>query len=44
MNCLLKRIIEGNIEGRVEVAGRQGRRRKHLMDDLKGIRSFGAMQ
>jgi hypothetical protein len=21
MNCLLKRIIEGNIEGRVEVAG-----------------------
>jgi hypothetical protein len=44
MNCLLKRIIEENIEGRVEVAGRQGRRRKHLMDELKGIRSYGAMQ
>jgi hypothetical protein len=28
-------VIEGNIEGRIEVTGRQGRRRKQLLDDLK---------
>jgi hypothetical protein len=26
--CLLKHIIEGKIEGRIEVTGRRGRRRK----------------
>ena len=30
-NCLLKHVIEGNIE----VAGRRGRRRKQLLDDCK---------
>jgi hypothetical protein len=34
-NCLLKQVIEGKIEGRIEVTGRRGRRRKHLLDDLK---------
>jgi hypothetical protein len=34
-NCLLKHIIEGNIERRIEVTGRRGRRRKHLLDDFK---------
>jgi hypothetical protein len=34
-NCLLKHVIEGKIEGRTEVTGRRGRRRKQLMDDLK---------
>jgi len=33
-NCLLKHVIEGQIEGRIDVVGRRGRRRKHLMDDL----------
>jgi hypothetical protein len=34
-NCLLKHVIEGKIEGRIEVAGRRGQRRKQLVDDLK---------
>ena len=34
-NCLLKQVIEGNIKGWMEVARRQGRRRKMLLDDLK---------
>jgi hypothetical protein len=34
-NCLLKHMIEGKLEGRIEMTGRQGRRRKQLLDDLK---------
>jgi hypothetical protein len=34
-NCILKHVIEGKIEGRTEVRGRRGRRRKQLLDDLK---------
>jgi hypothetical protein len=34
-NCLLKHVIEGKIEGRIEVMGRRGRRHKQLLDDLK---------
>jgi hypothetical protein len=34
-NCLLKHVIEGTIKGRIEVTGRQRRRRKQLLDDLK---------
>jgi len=34
-NCILKHFIEGKIEGRIEGTGRRGRRRKHLLDDLK---------
>jgi hypothetical protein len=30
-----KLVIEGKIEGRVEVMGRRGRRLKQLLDDLK---------
>jgi hypothetical protein len=37
-NCLLKQIIEGKIEGGIEVTGRRGRRRKQLLDDLKETR------
>jgi hypothetical protein len=33
--CLLKHIIEGKIGGGIEVTGRQGRRGKQLLDDLK---------
>jgi hypothetical protein len=33
--CLLQHIIEENIKGGVEVTGTQGRRSKHLLDDLK---------
>jgi hypothetical protein len=34
-NCLLKNAIGGNLEGRIEMTGRLGRRRKQLLDDLK---------
>jgi hypothetical protein len=34
-NCLLKHVIEGKLEGRIEMTGRRGTRRKHLLDDLK---------
>jgi hypothetical protein len=36
-NCLLKHVIEGKLEGRIEMMGRLGRRRtsKQLLDDLK---------
>jgi hypothetical protein len=36
-NCLLKHIIEGKIEGRVEVMEKRGRRRKQPLDCLKRI-------
>jgi len=34
-NCLLKHVSECKIEGRIEVTGRRGRRRKQTLDDLK---------
>jgi hypothetical protein len=34
-NCLLKHVIKGKLEGRIEMTGRRGRRRKQLLDDLK---------
>jgi hypothetical protein len=34
-NCLLKHVIEGKLEGRIEITGRQGRRHKQLLDDLR---------
>jgi hypothetical protein len=33
-NCPLKQVIEGKVEGRMEVTGRRGRRCKQLLDDL----------
>jgi hypothetical protein len=43
-NCLLQRVIEGKIQGGIEVTGRRGRRSRKLLDDLKKkerILSFG---
>jgi hypothetical protein len=34
-NCLLVQVIEGKAERRIEVAGRQERRRKQLLYDIK---------
>jgi hypothetical protein len=34
-NCLLKHVLAGRIGGRIEVAGRRGRRRKQLLDNLE---------
>ena len=39
-NCLLKQVIEGKIKGEMEVARRQGRRRKKLLDGLKERRGY----
>jgi hypothetical protein len=39
INCLLKRAIEGKIEGRIDVTGRRGRRKK-LLDDLREKRGY----
>jgi hypothetical protein len=39
-NCLLKHVIEGTLEGRIEITGIRGRRRKQLLDDLKEKRRY----
>jgi hypothetical protein len=33
-------VIEGKLEGRIEMAGRRGIRRKQLLDDLKKKRRY----
>jgi len=38
--CRLKHVIERKIEGKIEVTGRQGRRRKKLLDDRKEKREM----
>ena len=37
-NCLLRYVIDGKIEERVQVMGRRGGRRKQLLADLKEMR------
>jgi hypothetical protein len=40
-NCLLKHVIEGKLEGRIEMTGRRGgRRRKQLPDNVKEMRKY----
>jgi hypothetical protein len=39
-NCLLRQVIEGKINGGIEVTGRRGRRREKLLDDLKERRGY----
>jgi replicative superfamily II helicase len=39
-SCLLKHVIEGKLEGRIEITRRRGRRRKQLLDDLKEKRRY----
>jgi len=43
-NCLLQRVIEGKIKGRIGVTGRRGRRRKELLDDLKERRGYAHLK
>jgi hypothetical protein len=33
-------VIEGKLEGRIEITGRRGTRRKQLLDDLKEKRRY----
>jgi len=39
-NCLLKHVIAGKLEGRVEVTGRPRRRSKKLLDEFKRMREY----
>jgi len=43
-NCLLQQVIEGKIKGGIEVTGRQGRRRRKLLDDLKERRGYSHLK
>jgi hypothetical protein len=43
-NCLLQRVIEGKIQGGIEVTRRQGRRRRKLLDDLKERRGYSHLK
>jgi hypothetical protein len=43
-NCLLKQVIEGRIQGQIEVTRRRGRRRKKLLDDLGDRRGFSHLK
>jgi hypothetical protein len=43
-NCLLQRVIEGKIQGGIEVTGRQGIRRRMLLDDLKERREYSHLK
>ena len=43
-NCLLQRVTKGKIQGGIEVTGRQGRRRRKLLDDLKERRGYSHLK
>jgi hypothetical protein len=43
-NCILQRVIEEKIQGRIEVTGRQGRKRRKLKDDLKERREYSHLK
>jgi hypothetical protein len=43
-NCLLQRVTEGKIQGGIEVTGRQGRRRRKLLDDRKERRGYSHLK
>jgi len=40
-NCRMKHVMDGQIEGRTEVTGRQGRRCKQLKDYLRNREDTG---
>jgi hypothetical protein len=43
-NCLLQRVIKERFKGGIEVTGRQGRRRRKLLDDLKEKRGYSYLK
>jgi hypothetical protein len=43
-NCFLQQVIEGKIKGGIEVTGRQRRRCKKLLDDLKDRRGYSHLK
>jgi hypothetical protein len=40
----LQRVTEGKIQGGIEVTGRQGRRSRKLLDDLKERRGYSNLK
>jgi hypothetical protein len=42
--CLPKHVFEGNVEGRIEVTGRRGRRRNQILDVLKKTRGYWKLE
>jgi hypothetical protein len=42
--CLLRRVIEGKIQGGIEVTERRRRRRRKLLDDLKERRGYSHLK
>jgi hypothetical protein len=43
-NCLLQQVIEGKIKGGIEVTGRQGRRSRKILDDLRKRRGYSHLK
>jgi hypothetical protein len=43
-NCILQRVTEGKIQGGIEVTGRQVRRCRKLLDDLKKRRGYSHLK
>jgi hypothetical protein len=43
-NCLLQQVIEGKIQGGIEVTERRGRKRRKLLDDLKERRGYSHLK
>jgi hypothetical protein len=43
-NCHLQRVTEVKIQGGIEVTGRQGRRHRKLLDDLKEMREYSHLK
>jgi len=43
-SCLLQRVTEGKIQGGIEVTGRQRRRRRKLLDELKERRGYSHLK
>jgi hypothetical protein len=43
-NCLLQRVTEGKVQGGIEVTGRQGRRRRKLLDYFKEMRGYSHLK
>jgi hypothetical protein len=43
-NCFVQRVIEGKIQGGIEITGRQGKRRRKLLDDLKEMRGYSHLK
>jgi hypothetical protein len=43
-NIVLQQVIEGKINGEIEVTGRRGRRCRKLLDGLKGRRGYSHLK